>query len=44
MVEPKPTLGIDIDAVELKLSPDEDYLIFINKTDLTLWAIKLEQF
>ena len=41
LVEPKPTLGIDIDVVELKLSPDEDYLIFINKTDLTLWALRL---
>ncbi len=42
LVEPKESLGIDIDVVEPKLSPNEDYLIFINKTDLSLWAFKLE--
>ena len=42
LVEPKQNLGTDIDVVEPKLSPDEDYLIFINKTDLSLWALKLD--
>jgi len=42
LVEPKPSLGIDIDAIELKLSLNEDYLVFINKTDLSLWALRLE--
>lgn len=42
LVEPKTSLGIDIDATELKLSLKEDYLIFINKTDLSLWALRLE--
>ncbi|MDP3947686.1 MAG: hypothetical protein Q8Q41_03285 [bacterium] len=44
LVEPKQSLGIDIDVVEPRLSPDENYLIFINKTDLSLWALKLERF
>lgn len=43
LAEPKQSLGIDIDVVEPKLSPDEDYFIFINKIDLSLWAFKLEQ-
>ena len=42
--EPKASLGLDIDVVEPKLSPNEDYLIFMNKRDLSLWALKLEQF
>ncbi|MEX2013677.1 MAG: hypothetical protein WD897_02070, partial [Parcubacteria group bacterium] len=44
LTEPKRSLNIDIDVVEPKLSPGEDYLIFINKTDLSLWALRLEQF
>ncbi len=30
-----------IDATNLKLSPNEDYLIFTNKRDLTLWSLKM---
>ena len=41
--EPKKGLDLDIDAMELKLSSNEDYLIFKNKTDLSIWALKLEQ-
>ncbi len=44
LVEPKQSLRIDIDVFEPKLSPDEDYLIFINKIDLSLWALRLESF
>lgn len=44
LVEPKQSLRIDIDVFEPKLSPDEDYLIFINKTDMSLWALRLEAF
>jgi len=44
LVEPRVILDVDIDAMELKLSSNEDYLIFINKTDLSLWVLKLEQF
>jgi hypothetical protein len=32
----------DIDAVSLSLDTKEDYLIFTNKKDLTLWGLKLE--
>ena len=42
LAEPKENLGIDIDVIEPKLSPNEDYLIFVNKTDLSLWALRLE--
>ncbi|MDO8424130.1 MAG: hypothetical protein Q7S54_00780 [bacterium] len=42
--EPKASLGVDLDVYEPRLSPAEDYLIFTNKTDLSLWALKLEQF
>ncbi|PIQ66528.1 MAG: hypothetical protein COV96_01010 [Candidatus Zambryskibacteria bacterium CG11_big_fil_rev_8_21_14_0_20_42_18] len=40
--EPNKDLEIDIDFYMPKLSPNEDYLFFINKTDLSLWALKLE--
>lgn len=43
LVEPSPTYKIDIDAIDLRLSPNEDYLIFTNKTDLSLWALKMEK-
>jgi hypothetical protein len=39
--EPKKEFGASIDAEKLFLSPDEDYLFFTNKNDLTLWALKL---
>ncbi|MDO8728880.1 MAG: hypothetical protein Q7K26_03190 [bacterium] len=42
LAEPKMTLDVDIDLVEPRLSPDEDYLIFINKIDLSLWALRLD--
>ena len=42
LVEPKQSLGIDIDVFEPRLSPDEDYLVFINKNDLSLWALKIQ--
>lgn len=33
-----------VDAVDLRLHPDEEHLTFINKKDHTLWAYSLEQF
>jgi hypothetical protein len=41
-VDPKKDFNIDIDAEKLFLSPSEDYLFFINKNDLSLWALKLD--
>jgi len=41
LVEPASVL--DIDLIRPVLSPNEDYLVFINKRDLSLWALKLEQ-
>ena len=42
LAEPEKSLDTKIDLVDPKLSPNEDYLIFINKTDLSLWALKLQ--
>lgn len=42
LAEPEQSLRTDIDVMEPKLSPDEDYLIFLNKNDLSLWALRLE--
>jgi hypothetical protein len=42
LVSPKDDYKVDIDAVNLQLTPAEDYLTFMNKTDLSLWALKLE--
>ncbi|MEX0932422.1 MAG: hypothetical protein WDZ61_00815 [Parcubacteria group bacterium] len=39
--EPKSVYGVDIDATNLLLSQDDGYLIFINRNDLSLWALKL---
>lgn len=33
--------GEDIDAINLSLTPDDNYLVFQNKKDLTLWSLKL---
>lgn len=35
--------GIAIDATHLQLSPKEDYLIFTNKKDSSLWSLILEK-
>jgi len=42
IAEPKKEFGINMDAEHLFLSPNEDYLFFQNKNDLSLWALKLE--
>ncbi len=39
--EPKKDQGVDIDVFNPTLTPDEDYMIFMNKGDLSLWALKL---
>lgn len=42
IAEPAETNDVEIDAIELKLSPNEAYLIFTNRNDYTLWALRLE--
>lgn len=37
----KKDFNVDVDVVNPFLTPDEDYLIFMNKNDLSLWALKL---
>lgn len=41
IAEPKTESSLDLDVSDPKLSPNEDYLIFINHTDLTLWAVRI---
>jgi len=40
--DPKKDTDLKIDMENLSLSPNEDYLFFMNKNDLTLWALKLQ--
>lgn len=42
LADPEKNSGVTIDAEKLFLSPAEDYLIFRNRNDLSLWALKLE--
>lgn len=41
LIEPKKTFGIQLDIINPFLTPDEDYFVFTNKNDLSLWALKL---
>lgn len=41
LVNTKKDFNVDIDVMNPFLTPDEDYLIFTNKNDLSLWALKL---
>jgi hypothetical protein len=41
LVDPKKDFNVDIDTIHPILTGDEDYLILQNKTDLSLWALKL---
>lgn len=42
LAEPEWLTDSSIDVYQPKLSPGEDYLVFINKIDLSLWALRLE--
>lgn len=41
LIEPEKSFGINVDVYRPALSPDENYLLFVNKRDLSLWALKL---
>ncbi len=41
LTDPKGSFGVDIDVINPMLSPNEDYLFFTNKNDLTLWVLRL---
>lgn len=43
IIEPKSEFDVDLDVYEPRLSPNEDYLVFMSKRDLTLWGVRLEQ-
>ncbi|MDP6387993.1 MAG: hypothetical protein QGG63_01825 [Candidatus Pacebacteria bacterium] len=42
LANPIDIAGREIDLIKPVLSPNEDYLIFINKKDSTLWGLRLE--
>lgn len=42
ILSPESSFGISLDIMKPALSPDERYLVFINKKDLSLWAIRLK--
>lgn len=42
LADPTRILGFDLDVVGPKLSPREDYFLFMNKNDLSIWALKLD--
>jgi hypothetical protein len=39
--EPEKLYGIKIDVYEPQISIDDSYMVFINKNDLSLWALRL---
>jgi len=41
LANPSASFGNNIDAIKLQLSPDGNYLFFINKKDSTLWGLGL---
>jgi len=43
LVSPPKTAGEEIDATKLLLSPDEAFLLFVNKKDSTPWSLKLTE-
>lgn len=42
LAEPKKSFNVNLDVENPTLTPDEDYLVFRNKNDLTLWVLKLD--
>lgn len=42
LLDPVKNFDTEVDAMDLFLSPDEDYLFFTSKKDLSLWALKLK--
>lgn len=42
LLDPEKNFEQKVDVLSPALSPDEDFLVFINKSDLSLWALKLE--
>jgi hypothetical protein len=42
VADPKKDFNTSVDMINPTLSPNEDYLFFINKNDLSLWALKLQ--
>ncbi len=42
LVEPSSAFGLELDIMNPSLSPDEKYFVFINKRDLSLWALRLK--
>lgn len=43
LMNPEDYIGESIDMTDLTLSPNEDYLFFIDKEDSNLWQLKIEK-
>jgi len=41
LLDPEGGFNLNVDVTDPALSPDEGYLLFTNKNDLSLWAIRL---
>lgn len=42
IVDPGTALGANVDAIDLHLDPNENYLVFTNKKDDSLWGLRIE--
>lgn len=42
LADPEQAVGKQIDAVNLSLDPNEEYLVFTNKKDSQLWGLKIK--
>jgi hypothetical protein len=43
VIDPNSVTDQDIDATNLMLDPNEDYLIFTNKIDSSLWSLRIQR-
>jgi len=42
LIKPPKAAGEEMDAIKLLLDPNEDFLLFTNKKDLSLWGLRLK--
>lgn len=43
ILEPEDAAGVEMDMYHLSISPDGQYLLFMNKNDLSLWSLRLQE-
>jgi hypothetical protein len=42
LAEPKSLVGVDLDVYQPIISPNDGFVVFINKRDLSLWGLRIE--